>query len=322
MGMMAKAGALAAALLLAACSSDGDDPAQGRASPAAASLCVSSDCGSKTVLAAIPDAENLLFSGDGRLFVSGGRNVYEIRADGSGYRAEPLAEASCNFTGLAILRDVLYANCFSGELYAARLSATPRLQRIHDYAIAAPNGLVDGPDGELYAVNGPLAGSALPDGRIVRLTLDPQDPLKVMSERSWYADNLPGPNGLQRQGRNLYVSNSGPDTPGEIRRIEIGADGAPGAAARIARLDAIPDDFSLLDDGLLVTHFVDGRIVVLAADGSEIARSAPLSFNAPSQVRTGQPPLFAPTDLLVTEKGAIGEQDSAQGNVLSLYRRR
>ena len=47
-----------------------------------------------------------------------------------------------------------------------------------------------------------------------------------------------------------------------------------------------------------------------------------MSFESPSQVSLGQPPLFAATDVLVTEKGLIGENDSTNGNVLSVFRPR
>ncbi|MFP5304559.1 MAG: hypothetical protein ACLGI7_01890, partial [Gammaproteobacteria bacterium] len=114
------AGALAITLALAGCGGDGDDGG-GTPPPSPAELCVQSSCGSKAALVAVPDAENLLFTPDGRLFVSGGTNVFEIVAAGDGYTAYAIHDGACNFTGLALRGDVLYANCFDGRLFAARL---------------------------------------------------------------------------------------------------------------------------------------------------------------------------------------------------------
>ncbi|MEQ1440178.1 hypothetical protein AAG565_12510 [Fontimonas sp. SYSU GA230001] len=310
----------ALALLLASCGGH-DDGASDDTPPDPASLCVSSACGSKTALLTIPDAENILFTPDGRLFVSGGTNVFEILATpGGGYEALALYDGNCNFTGLALRGDVLYANCFDGRLYAARLTAAPQLAPIHELNLAAPNGLVDGPDGELYLVNGPLATSALPDPKVVRLRLDPADPFKVVEQVDWFSEGLLGPNGIQRRGRTLYVSNTGLTSLGEIRSVEIGADGAPGASARLASFTSIPDDFSVVGDALLVAWYSSGQIALIGADGSVLQSTAPSSFDFPSQVRAGRPPLFAATDLLVTEKGMIGDTASSYGNRLSLFR--
>jgi sugar lactone lactonase YvrE len=304
-------------LALAACS---DDDAGADAGIDPASLCVDDACGSKTTLLTVPDAENLLFTDDGRLFVSGGTNVFEIVRDGDGYAAFALLDGSCNFTGLAQRGDVLYANCFDGQLYAARLTAAPLLEPIHDLGLAAPNGLVDGPDGELYLVNGPLATTALPDPKIVRLRFDPADPFKVTEQSDWFSAGLLGPNGIQRRGHTLYVSNTGVGGLGEIRSIEIGADGSPGDSTQVLSFTSLPDDFSLVGDHLLVPYFSGGRVALYAPDGSLLQRTGIGRFSFPSQARVGRPPLFAPTDILVTEKGILGDNTSAIGNVLSVFR--
>lgn len=321
--MAARSSPLAALLLLAlglAGCEDSPDP-----STATQTLCVASACGTKTRLVTVPDAENLLFTPSGRLFVSGGVNVYEITRSGTGYAATPLLDGSCNFTGLALRGEVLYANCFDGKLYAARLTAQPKLAAIHTLGLAAPNGLATGPDGELYLVNGPLATNALPSPKIVRLKLDPNDPLKVVEQTDWLVLNAAQsqPNGVQVRGRTLYFSESSAPTQGRIQRVAIGADGRPGAPeVFVASLDSLPDDFTLPDERLLAAHYSAGRIALYSASGALISATDAMSFESPSQVSLGQPPLFAATDVLVTEKGLIGENDSTNGNVLSVFRTR
>ncbi len=314
---------VAAALALGACGSggDGDNGAPPPSPVDPTTLCVDSQCGSSSKLLTIPDAENLLFSADGRLFVSSGLNVFEVVRENDTLVAYALYESTCNFTGLAIRGNVLYANCFDGWLYAGPLEIGGLLQPIHDLGLAAPNGLVDGPDGDLYLVNGPIAIGALPDPKIVRLTLDPDDPYKVLEQSDWYSDGLLGPNGLQRRGRTLYVSNTGAGSLGEIRTIEIAADGTPGASAQLASFISVPDDFSLIGEYVLATWYATGQIALIDPSGAVVASTAPLTFSFPSQARLGQPPLFAPDDILVTEKGIIGDTGSNVGNALSVFRR-
>lgn len=309
-------------LFVAACSSDNDNAGGNDTAIDPASLCVASDCGEKTVLLTIPSAENILFADDGRLFVSGGTNVFEITRSGDDFAATPLYDGSCNFTGLAISGTVLYANCFDGQLYAAQLSAHPALQPIHDLGLAAPNGLAAGPDGALYLVNGPLATNALPAPKIVRLRLDPADPFHVIDQSDWTSAGLLAPNGLQIHGDAVYVSNSGLGGLGEIRRFPINADGSAGDGTQFASLLSVPDDFSFVGDAVLAAYFATGQIALIGADGRLQSTTALLSFSFPSQVKPGRPPLFASDDILVTEKGLLGDNVSPIGNRLSVFRRK
>src|SRR5262245_35898712 len=86
------------------------------------------------------DAENAVFSDDGRLFVSGGEKVYEIVSASGGFAAQPIYAGTCNFTGLVVRDGYLYTSCVAGPvgeapayLLATPLSAKPELQIIYQY---------------------------------------------------------------------------------------------------------------------------------------------------------------------------------------------
>jgi hypothetical protein len=326
---LARAAAAAlAALALAAChaSSSGNNAAGAAppTPPAAADLCVSSGCGTRTVLLEIPGAENLLFTPEGRLFVSGSENVYEVTRDASGvWQAAPLSASGCNFTGLAQIANTLYANCFDGQLYAATLTGTPALTPIHDLGLAAANGLTDGPDGELYAVNGPLSPSAFPDPKIVRIDLDPANPLAVLAQSDWLlTGDLTFPNGIQRSGRMLFFTQSETldAAPGKLMQVEVLADGSAGEPAAIGYFDALLDDFGLAGERFLLTDYAGGRIALMNADGDIEQETLPLSFDNPSSVKLGRPPLFGERDLVITETGVVGFPPTpGYGNLLSVF---
>ncbi|MFI4978869.1 MAG: SMP-30/gluconolactonase/LRE family protein [Nevskiales bacterium] len=317
---------LASLSWLAACSgSDAADPGAATVDPS--TLCVASACGTKTRLIEIPNAENTLFTPQGRLFVSGGSNVYEVSKDTAGFHAAPLYDGSCNFTGLAQRGEVLYAACFDLNLYAANLTdAAPKLQAIYSLAgMAVPNGMTSGPDGELYIADGPLSTSHLPSPKIVQLQFDAADPMKVTQQLTWLSKGVGFPNGLSRRDRILYFTDTSilPPSLGEIRSVEILPDGSAGTPQVLTTiLASLPDDVSVVGDDLLLALYSEGAIALVGADGKIVSRTAPLSFQLPSSVKVGRPPLFEPTDLVVTEKGVVGVSLTGPlfGNALSVYR--
>lgn len=314
---------LAAVTLLAGCTSGGDsDPQSTAADPA--SLCVASACGVKTQLLDIPSAENTLFTSDGRLFVTGSDSVYEVTKDASGWHATSLATTKANFTGLAQRGNVVYAAAFDGNLYAARISDTPpAFKAIHALGMSSANGMTSGPDGALYIVNGPL-GASIPAPKIVRLRFDSSDPMKVTEQVDWLTGNLYFPNGLQRRGNTLVVSDSDALNVaiGAIKSIEIKADGSAGTPQLIGNFPSLPDDLGLIGDNVLAAFYSNGQIGLINASGTLVLQTDLLSFENPSSVKQGQPPMFAPDDLVVTEKGLIVLPPiPGYGSKLSVFRR-
>lgn len=322
---------IALAFLIAGCTRSGPadtDTGGGNAPPISepepTPLCVDSGCGEKTALLTIEQAENIFFTDDGRLFVSGGTNVFEIKREGETYSATPIFDGTGNFGGMSQRGDVLYVNCFTdGNLYAARLTATPSLASIHDLGLGIPNGMSTGPDGELYIVNGPIPSSEFPDPKIVRLIFDPSDPMTVVEQTDWLTLTGNFPNGIARKDRTLYVTSSTPLPPtlGEVLSIAINDDGTAGEPQSLVTLDGIPDDLSLAGDSLLVSLYAGGSIAQVSLDGEVLAQTDPLSFDFPSQVRVGRPPLFSADEILVTEKGLIGDSLTTIGDSLTVFRR-
>lgn len=294
-------------------------------------LCVSADCGEALPLLRIPDAENLLFLDDGRLIVSGGRNVYEITGSlAAGFEARALSEQDCGFTGLAAGYGHLYAVCGESRLFVAPLDAALALQPVFEFADACiPNGTVFGPDGHLYVVDEPLnpaCGDELP--KIMRLRIDPAQPTVIQAQETWLAGSTLGglafgtdtvlrfPNGLAVDGHRFWSTDGG-----SVFYVDLQADGSAGDVVPVFFEPTAHDDLSITDGTLLVTDFFGGRILQLAPDGRLLQATAEGTFASPSAVMRGQPPLFSRDDILVTEKGVLQDPDGPVGNLLTLFRR-
>lgn len=324
----------ACALLLGACGNSTSNSlgaaTEGIDVPAARDLCVASACGEKIPLVDIPDAENIQFSNDGRLFVSGGTQVYEITKSGDIFSATPIADADCNFTGLAIRNDVLYAVCGTGPLFAGRIAAATTLTQIYTFVdMCIPNGADFGPDGQLYVVDEPLLPTCVPDPSIVRLRFDPADPMVVTNQETWVQGSPLGqlhlgldnvlrfPNGLRREGSRFYGTDGG-----SLYSVDVLPDGLAGPVTPLYFTVAVHDDLGLVNGGILATDFAGGGISLVSREGTLLQQTDPATFNSPSSVRLAQPPMFRADDILVTEKGVLGDGGAAGIDKLSLFRRR
>lgn len=317
--------AAALGLLLSACS--GNDP--GASAPAALDLCVSSDCGEKIDILDLPAAENLIFAPDGRLFVSSGQGVVEVTRDAAGaWQTARVSDPTCTGSlGLVVRGDVLYAVC-SGGIYAGRLAAAPLLVRIFDLVgMCLPNGMALGADGNLFVVDEPLS-FCVPEPKIVKLTVDPADPLRIVGQEIWAAGSAAGqmhlgvdnvmrfPNGLQSIGSSFYGTDGG-----SIYRVDLNPDGSAGEVERLFFEPTAHDDLGVADGKLVVTDFFGGRLLLLSLDGELLQETERGLWVGPSSARLGQPPMFEPGDIVVTAQGVLGDQSLPLDKV-SIFRRR
>lgn len=306
---------------LSACGTGDNEVGSSSAASAKSSICLESSCGQKVAIVDIPSAENLLFTKDGRLFVTGA-NVYEITRRADAWHAQPLMLVNGNFTGLAQINDVLYVNSFDGLLYAAKLTSTPSFELIHDQGQMLANGLASGPNGELYSIISLGVGLPLV-GKIVRLRIDASNPFDVTEQVDWYMGGVVHfMNGLQQRGGEVWFSSSEllPLALGKIMSVPIQADGSAGNPKLVAQFNGIPDDFSFVDNDLLVTVYSNNQILRINPQGKTVSKSGLLSFDNPSQVRQGQPPMFRQNELVITEKGLIGLPPTpGYGNRLSTF---
>lgn len=315
-------------LALAACSSPNttSQATGGRNSTPttdARQLCVSNDCASKTVLAMVGGAEYLLFTDSGRLFVASDVNVYEVTRSGEDWLTTPIGTMDCGYAGLEQVGNVLYANGCN-QLFATELKDSPALQAIHRYdGFDLANGLSADPSGNLYAVNGPIGSSGLVDAQIAKLMINPNNPFEVLEQIRWADDGLELPNGIDYFDGKFYVSDSSISQVqfGAIRTIDLLDDGSAGEVNTLTTWFGILDDISVVDGQyILVADYLTGVIGQVSLDGDILQTTLPLTFQNPSAVLAGEPPLFNKNDILVTEKGLLLEHNSPIGNKLSLFR--
>ncbi|MGJ8668230.1 MAG: hypothetical protein ACSHXK_01970 [Oceanococcus sp.] len=311
---------------LAACGGSRED----NSSEDTVDLCVNSQCGEVIEIASIPDAENIHFTEQGRLFVTGGGNAHEIiqHSDDS-YEAVPLTEGGCNFTGMAQKGDTMYFVCGDGQLFAGKLDDISNLQLIYQMqGMCIANGTALGPDGNLYVVDEPLNPACIVlDPKIVRLNIDPANSMAILKQETWLpssglgllslgvGDDLRFPNGLAILGSRFYSTDGG-----TIFYVDLLDDGTAGPVTSIFFEPTAHDDLSIAGDSLLVTDFFGGRIFQLSLDGEILQETNLLTFDSPSAVQQARPPMFRADDILVTEKGVLLEQNLPI-DVLSLFRR-
>lgn len=311
-------------------------------------------CLQQETLTTVPDAENILFTAEGDLIVSGGRNIYQITEytdalGKTGYHRRAMYDDQCMFAGivqqgewvitvcqeyvlqwsgffLKLVRDnhLLAANVHQRPLTFQRLDKGLRNDPVD--ALALPNGMAVTPDGHLLLADGNFFAKS----GVARIRMDYSSDLPRVTgfDRDWIgsAYGLSSANGVRVQGQEVFISDGN-----KVRRLTFDqagnlplelTDSSGGVISNRATDNVIYQGGIIIDDimpicgGVAVTQFVSGQLVYVNRQGQEYATQL-LSLESPSSLAIGQPPLFSGSDLIVTEKGILYDHISTVGNKLT-----
>lgn len=317
-------------------------------------VALTTGCVDKTSITHVGDAENILFTSEGRLIVSGGDNIYEVTKPNGSYQKRALYlddygnEIECNFTGIAQKDNWLISSCVetkwiiftNNHLVAANLDSEQlQFQRISPSAndpydrLFLPNGLAISPTGDLLVADYNLFSAS----GVAKVELDYSTDLpRIRSiEEDFVGINhgLSTPNGIRVADNYLFVSDGNAvkryqfDEDGNVpTHIEVnGLTEANETLVWKGGLATIVDDIMPYCGGVALTSYLGGKIIFVErqtdAQGrdtfQEHSDTGALAFNSPSSLAIGQPPLFSGYEVLVTEKGLLQETGSNFGNRLS-----
>lgn len=274
-----------------------------------------------TVLAGIPDAENVLFTTDGRLIVTGGLNIYQVKRNSNGsFSKTAIYPGTGNFCGVAQKGNYFYtvAQLSDGRnvLFDAKIptdaSKFPVLREIYQFSgDFLNNGIEFDDSGNLY-----IADTIYAKITKVKITYNSQGNASVTS--SIWMDSCSGlsaPNGIVYRNNTLYFSESN-----MVKGVPIKSDGSHGTIYTIytAPVGVSFDDPCYYEDGLLVPDYNTGCVMYVSLDGSEQYVVMPAgTFAGPSSVTHGNGSMFTTDQFLVTEKGTMFDFYSTYGNKLT-----
>lgn len=311
-----------------------------------------SGCTNKTTLATVGDAENVLFTNDGRMFITGGTNIFELTStelipqlpEGGNHCGIVQAgnyiyaiQIKTNLCGLlqplpmdqllqpggadAIIKHIKDSLSQSVLLRAEYHPGKLDFQEIYTFPnMLIANGMVTDGQGHLFVADETIA----PGGKIVRLTLAGDIP-QVVDEKVWLsgANGVSSPNGMAIRDNCIYFTDFHlPTLTGSVKKVAIQPNGDPGSILTLYTRHSLFDDLDCGDykgmRGVAAADFIRGSVVFLKDNGTrrwwpdgEIAAG---TFQSPSSVHMGQPPMFTNQDLIVTEKGIMFDNVSGIGN--------
>lgn len=317
-------------------------------------VALTTGCVDKTSITHIGDAENILFTTDGRLIVSGGDNIYQVTGSNGNYSKRALYlnndghEIECNFTGIAQKDNWVISSCVetkwviftNNHLVAANLDdqniqfkrITPNSNDPYD-SLFLPNGIAFGPSGDLLVADYNMFSAS----GIAKVELDFSGDLPnvVSVEKDFVGINhgISSPNGVRVDGDYLFVSDGNAvkrfqfDEAGNVP-THIEKNGLTEANETLVwqgGLATIVDDIMPYCGGVALTSFLGGKIIYVEREVDsqgnesfhELTDTGALAFSSPSSLAVGQPPLFSGYQVLVTEKGLLQETGSDFGNRLS-----
>ncbi len=291
-------------------------------------ILILSACTEKTVLTKIPLwAENSLMTTEGRLFVSGAFNIYEITKNDDGtFEHHELYNGTGTFMGIAQHGEYIYIILNGNEiqdkfLLVAHLDALTLdakqndavftkisladhiLPEFGDDTFILPNGMGIDSRNYIYITDEQA-------GRIMRFHISNDDPTVVEDLEVWIDEGADTPNGVAINGDTFYFTNC---FQSEIKKVAINEDGTPGEVkifhTRIFPNISILDDMTIFKDGVMVASCGEGRVFYVTDPGDEgdegevLFQTTPEVFLIATSVCIGRPPMFEENDIIVTEGG-------------------
>ncbi len=297
----------------------------------------------------IPDAENLLFTTDGRLFISASEYVYEYKADGDAEVMQYTPKAE--FLGMAQSGNYLYVirstmqlqpvqpldlagllkqglvqyiyNQFSDmilkkELLRADLTKSPLIftpvYTLQDMFL--PNGMAADSSGNLYIAD----ETFLTLGQIVKLTISGD----IITQKRWLStsDDVCSPNGMSIRNNTLYFTDFKISTgKAMVKKVDI-INGNPGKVILLYSQTGFFDDLEAGNykgkNGIVVANFARGSLLMLDENGKFITEILKGELDFPSSVTIGAGDMFSSGDLIISEKGILMEHNSDIGNKVSI----
>lgn len=271
----------------------------------------------------VNEAENLFFTQDGRLFVSGAEEILEIKRKSDGtFTKTDLFDGQCTVEGVVHHQRHLYGVCWAFQfdlsvrayLIAGEITETPAFRIIAELEKnVVPNGMTFDPQGRLYVTYTAAAG------QIVRFTFG--TPLTVARKEVWAASGLPNVNGIKYLDGAMYVTLLNEVLMSQFARIPILPDGSPGKPEILyERWFTVLDDFIPFDGNFILTDFLKGTLVFWNAERGVYAETTSGTFYSPTALARGVAPMFNERQLLVTEKGTLFIRDEKNGDLLSVYK--
>lgn len=250
------------------------------------------------VVTGITAAENIMFSTNGRLYISGDDGIFELIRDSANQiiSIPRVIGQNCKFGGMAEYMNTLYAVCYDNVhsyLYAAQELPDPSFERIWTMTnIICANGLASDGQGGLYT-------TTTMQGKILYLKIDELNPMRIESQRDWlsYSGGLL-PNGIKIHNGTVYWGDFG-----IVRKSAL----FPWSTTLLVYAIGITffDDFYVDNDGMLIADYLFGSVLAFGPFGQVLGGTPPGTFINPSAVIPAEGRLgFSHRDLLVTEKGS------------------
>ena len=282
-------------------------PAAAVADPSDLSLC----CGTtETLVTGITGAEDLLFSTDGRLFVTGTDGIYELRRDPAGNLLATNLHAGekCHFDGIVEIGETIYTVCAddaNSYLFAGSLAgspAAPTFREIYELkGTLIANEIAADAQGRIYI-------AATLQGLILRLQIAAGDPFTVWSQESWLSTVAAAgiaPNGVRYVDSSLYWTDT---LGGSIHQVQVLPDGSAGLVSGLGDPGQFFDDLYVNSNGtIVVASYLAGSLRAYGPLplGALYAQTPANAFTNPADVLPALGRLgFGGRDLLVTDKGA------------------